>query len=67
MPRQHSGNDAISPTENCIITHKYKYKASSLILRLLVKFAHGIVVELLSQGQMTGLCTWTYSPFLTTF
>ena len=26
------------------------------------RFAHGVVTELLSQGQMAGLCTETYSP-----
>ena len=35
--------------------------------RLLINFARGGVAELLMQGQMTGLCTRTESPFLTTF
>ena len=30
-------------------------------------FARGVVAELLSQGQMTGLCAETYSPFFSTF
>ena len=31
------------------------------------RFAHGTVAGLLSQGQMAGLCTETYSPSRLTF
>ena len=48
-----------------LLMYILKNKAASIETACII--ARGIVVELLSQGQMTGLCTWTYSPFLTTF
>ena len=42
-------------------------KNKAVSSRLLVRVARGIVVELLSQGQTTGLCARIYFPFLATF
>ena len=50
-----------------IALQRLKYHKTSSLERLLVYYARGVVAELLSQGQMTGLCAETYSPFLSTF
>ena len=42
-------------------------KQQSSLNETACRFARGVVAEWLSQGQMTGLCAETYSPFLSTF